>query len=110
MTTFKITENHIKLLKHMWVGWNSMEFGAPSIDPKRPYGNSDVYYDISRILNLPIPDYDEDEEFSDEQKEYMDRIHLEMETVLQIGIKVGYFKPGTYIGNKYDKDWEKWKN
>lgn len=103
--TFEITENHLKLLKHMCVEWNDMEFGAPSIDPKRPYGNSDVYEDISSILGLPTPDYDNDEDFTDEQVEYMDKIHEEMETVLQIGLKLGYFKQGIYMAENLRQNW-----
>lgn len=45
-----ITENHIKLLKRAWVSWYECEYGAPCIDPKRPYGNSDVEGDICDIL------------------------------------------------------------
>jgi hypothetical protein len=47
---FTLTENHLKLLQKMWVGWSTCEFGAPEIDPKRPYGNSDVIGDIHEIL------------------------------------------------------------
>ena len=47
-------EEHLKLLKEMYVGWNECEFGAPEIDPKRPYGDSDVYEDMNKILGLPM--------------------------------------------------------
>ena len=49
---FTLTENHIKLLCRAYVGWNGAEFGAPSIDPKRPYGNSDVLHDMGDILSV----------------------------------------------------------
>ena len=45
-----LTEEHIKLLRNMYVGWGYCEFGAPEIDPKRPYGNSHVIGDIHTIL------------------------------------------------------------
>ena len=34
----------------MFVDWNDCEYGAPTIDPKRPYGNSDVEHEIIAIL------------------------------------------------------------
>jgi len=41
-----------KLLKNFQVRWNDCEFGAPEINPKRPYGNSDVEQDMLEILGL----------------------------------------------------------
>lgn len=43
-----------KLLRHSIVGWQDAETGAPGINPKRPYGNSDVVRDIRKILGLDI--------------------------------------------------------
>jgi hypothetical protein len=40
--TFKLTDEHLKLLRRFNVGWQDSESGAPEIDPKRPYGNSAV--------------------------------------------------------------------
>jgi hypothetical protein len=47
-----ITPNieHLALLKHAEWSWNDCEFGAPSMDPKRPYGNSDVEDDLAELL------------------------------------------------------------
>lgn len=42
-----------KLLKHANFQWNDCETGAPEIDPKRPYGNSNVEDDVREILDLP---------------------------------------------------------
>jgi len=50
--SFEITREHLKLLKNMYVGWDDCEFGAPNIDPKRPYGNSDVINDIANALSI----------------------------------------------------------
>lgn len=49
---FEVTESHIKLLKKACVDWNDCEFGAPTINPKRPYGNSCVISDMREILDL----------------------------------------------------------
>lgn len=49
---FTVKPDHLKLLKKMCVGWRDCEFGAPEIDPKRPYGNSGVYGDIGQIQRI----------------------------------------------------------
>jgi len=106
-TEFIITEQHMKLLNRMYIGWEDCEFGAPAVDCKRPYGNSYVYGDISEIIGMKKA---EDDEFSDEQHDQMRKLHGEMQTVLQIlvrhastGIKVGE----TYVCEKYSSDWKK---
>jgi len=105
-TVFEITEDHLKLLDRMWVGWESCEFGAPAIDCKRPYGNSFVYGDIAEIIGI---EFDEDHEFNDEQIERMNKLHKEMQTVLQIlvvnartGITVG-----SYECEEYGTNWKR---
>jgi hypothetical protein len=57
---FTVTDEHLRLLHRAHVFWDEAEFGAPSIDPKRPYGNSNVYGDIAEILHVP------DSEWADE--------------------------------------------
>lgn len=47
----KITKNHIKLLQNAEWRMLDIEYEAPGIDPKRPYGNSSVEEDIREILN-----------------------------------------------------------
>ena len=58
---FTVTDEHLRLLRRAHVTWVDAEFGAPEIDGKRPYGNSDVYSDIAEILGIP-----EDEWFDGE--------------------------------------------
>lgn len=81
MKQFEITENHIKLLRHMNVSWWGCEFGAPSIDCKRPYGNSDVVSDICEILGW---DFDANDAKYNQVHEAALAIHKEMDLVLQI--------------------------
>jgi len=101
--TFRITEDHLKLLGRMYIGWDDCEFGAPAVDCKRPYGNSDVYGDIAEILGI---EPDGDSEFSDADRERMHTLHSEMRRVLQIGVRVGYFKVGDYHADRYSQDWQ----
>lgn len=100
---FELKEEHIKLLRNMYVDWDDCEFGAPTIDCKRPYGNSYVYNDIAKILG--ITEVDNEEQFSKEQLEMMDKIHKETETALQIVLSTGEFKPGEYVADEYKKNW-----
>lgn len=101
---FEITEEHLKLMQRMYVLYCDDEFGAPCIDPKRPYGNSDVLTDISKILDesfaelfgsYPIP--------SPEQSNRFTKLHEETVIALQICLATLSFEAGIYIKvDKYD--------
>lgn len=98
--TFTLTEQHIKLLQHSNVDeyLSTWETGAAMIDPKRPYGNSNVAGDVITILELPFPegfDPEEDEIPSMLRKQAM-KIHEETPTALQIVLCTGSFTPGEY--------------
>jgi len=41
-----------KLLRSANLSWDDCEYGAPQIDPKRPYGNSNVPDDIREKLGM----------------------------------------------------------
>jgi len=86
----KITKEHLILLKNMNVGWQECEQGAPEIDPKRPYGNSDVEGDICELLGIQRVSVNYEEGFRTEDLEYAAKIHKEMGNVIK------------YIFNNYD--------
>lgn len=45
---------HITLLKALCWGWNTADFGAPSVDPTYPFGTREVIQDLERLLpSLP---------------------------------------------------------
>ena len=44
----------------MIVQWRDCEYGAPEINPKRPYGNSSVELDICEILGWKYDSENED--------------------------------------------------
>jgi hypothetical protein len=101
VTEFTVTEDHLKLLRHAWVDWDEGEgYGAPGINPKKPYGESYVERSIGQILDAP----DEDWEFEDGQKasvtpeaeERFTRLHVETMVALQIVLATGEFRPGRY--------------
>lgn len=111
-TTFTVTEDHLTLLRNAYVGWDDMEFGAPRIDPKRPYGSSNVVSDIARLLYPDVVVELDDEtadDWLDENEDSLTQIHRETQTVLQIAIATGEFRAGTYVrGDGYDASWVRW--
>ena len=63
-----MTEDHLKLLRRVYVAWDFGEgYGAPGINPKKPYGNSSVERDIAEILDVA----DEDWIYEDGHKAYV---------------------------------------
>jgi hypothetical protein len=104
---FTLTTDHLKLLRAAYVGWEGSEFGAPAIDCKRPYGNSDVYGDLGRLLGIK-PAYnpkEDDYEFSEKQLNHMRAIHKETQTALQVVLATGVFVAGVYEADDYDRNW-----
>ena len=97
---FTVTEAHLRLLERFNIGWCGDEYGAPCMDPKRPYGNSDVEGDVCEILGL---------EPTDEHKEYAATIHKDMQTVLQLACvfaSCGGLCVGVYQNrSQYKKAW-----
>lgn len=102
---FKLTSDHVKLLRAAYVSWDGCEFGAPAIDCKRPYGNSDPYPDIAKIIGIE-PGEDDWEPFTQDQFDYMRKKHEELETALQIVLATGAFEPGIYEANAYSRNWQ----
>jgi hypothetical protein len=104
---FDLTEDHIKLLRNANIRWDDCETGAPAIDPKRPYGNSDVECDVWEILGR-IPEEEEDDRLvlSDAQREVAFSLHRETETALQVILNCKTFEPGMYARKNA---WGSWK-
>lgn len=99
---FELKEEHIKLLKKAYVGWQDCEYGAPEIDPKRPYGNSYVSGDIADILNFDVED-----ELTDKQEDLAWDFHKETEIALQIILSTlgEPIKFGKYRQGNENNDW-----
>ena len=98
---FEVKDIHITLLKNAYIGWNDCEFGAPTIDCKRPYGNSSVYSDIAVFCEF------NDDNFTTEQIDYMTKVHQETQIVLQIFLVTGRMEPGFYESDEYKNNWRK---
>lgn len=100
MQRFNLTDKHIKLLRSANISWGDIEYGAPAIDGKRPYGNGDVTGDIVRILFGDLP-----EETVEALREYAHQLHTETQTALQVILSAGSFEPGIYEADKYKNNW-----
>jgi hypothetical protein len=97
-----VTEDHLKLLRHAWVDcWYEGEgYGAPGINPKKPYGGSWVERDIVEILDIPSEDWDwedlDEDPVPPEVGERLMRLHVETMVALQIVLATGEFRPCLY--------------
>lgn len=106
---FEVTNDHLKLLRAAYVSWDDCEFGAPEINPKRPYGNSDVVNDIAEILEIESDTKDSwgDDAFSEEVEERLRKLHKETQTALQIALVTGKFEAGVYVAPAWSVAWRK---
>jgi hypothetical protein len=107
---FTVTDEHLRLLRRAYVGWDEIEFGAPEIDAKRPYGNSNVYGDIAEILGL-VDGAWQDEVEEDwpppELKWRFLRLHVETAIALQIALATGEFRAGPYVRGSEHNTWKR---
>lgn len=88
---FIVKPIHLELIKRFYVRWNICEFGAPTIDPKRPFGNNDVKNDFEEITG-----------------EIFDRnVYYDLETCLQILTRNLSIEEGTYENSGCGIDWVK---
>jgi hypothetical protein len=95
LRTFTLTAEHLKLLREMYVGWQDCEYGAPEIDPKRPYGNSSVEADIHEILTGET-----EYELTEAQRERYAQLHRETQTAMQILLQVAEIPLGVWQNNQ----------
>ena len=95
---FLLTAQHLKLLRNAHVDWDATEYGAPAIDPKRPYGNGDVEADVCRLLGWNKEGDDGSQLcWSSRQRQTAMSIHRGTETALQIILALGVWPlPGMY--------------
>lgn len=107
---FNLTENHIKLLRQLNV--ETLD-GRPTIDSKRPFGNSEIYEDIDLILNGKTKDIEPDDiggyDYSIEQIQEWDKLLEELTDALDIVLFTGKFEPGEYVRRTYERNWIKTK-
>jgi hypothetical protein len=108
---FTVTGEHLRLLRRAYVSWEEGEFlGAPSIDSKRPYGNSDIYRDIAEILDVPESEWaDEDFNPSPDAEWRFLRLHVETAVALQVALATGEFRTGRYVREDDESGSDRWR-
>ena len=113
---FRVTDEHLKLVRRMYFSWEDGEFGAPAVDSKRPYGNSGVYTDMMEILgwdskptvtiNGESYEVDAGWEIPLAAEKLLRQLHEETRLVLQIAVQVGEFKAGIYESDELGYRWK----
>lgn len=114
---FKLTEDHIKLAKHLVFDANNENgYDVPVINTKRLFGNSDIFEDVYLIIYGKAEEKDFDEYFpwneqrkiwDDEQFKYMKKLLSEMPIALNIILNAQSFETGEYKTKSYVTDWKK---
>ncbi|MBC8488488.1 MAG: hypothetical protein H8D45_20870 [Bacteroidetes bacterium] len=104
---FTVTEQHLKLLQRLYISWagTGYNWGVPTVNPKRPYGNSSMLSDVIDIVSLPI-EYDENiDGYTDEDESIIRQLHSETHIALQILTSNLSIKEGTYVADEYNDNW-----
>ncbi len=116
---YHLTEEQVKLVRELhfsWAGGSEIGYdGAPCVGSKRPFGNSDVAYDILEILEpesykelQEAMDHDELAEQELEEKAFAlyERYYGTLAHALQVIVASGSFEPGVYRCNRYCRNYE----
>lgn len=106
---FELKQIHLDLLKETSIDWDSCEFGAPCINCKRPYGDSDCENNIAEIIKLKkTGNWDKNEEMWNEKAtDQIKDIHKETQIALQIVLHCQTFELGKY--KLLESGWQKWE-
>jgi len=111
---FELKEDHLKLLKHL--EWQEITEGKviTTKSDGSPFGGFDHYEDMGVILYGMPDEFDPFEgnpfEWSDEQKEEMDKLLSELPTAIDVILNKQTFEPGNYKTRYHDKNWKLIKN
>lgn len=113
---YKLTAEQISLIRHLHINSDDGSClgyeGGACVNSKRPFGNSNVEYDVYEIIDPRPYDvmteednkaYDEEEDdeafedFQDKQREIYDRWYPTLPGALQVILSSGSFEPGIYL-------------
>ena len=103
--TFELRAEHVKLLRAANVTWYEIETGAPAIDGKRPYGNSDVAGDVIDLMDWKADPDDVTPRQDREDRAKAMQLHDETKTALQVVLSTGSFEPGVYESDWHGREW-----
>lgn len=113
---FEVKPYHLRLLQRCYTSWDDCEFGAPQIDPKRPFGNSGsssilqvVAQEAGLLTAYKHINWNEESIFDvveDNIIKEARRIYEELEICLQILLNDLAIVPGKYRLDGYGKNWK----
>ena len=104
---FILKEDHLTLLKHACVSNISCEFGAPGIDCKRPFGNSDVIGDMIDIMGIDAERDDDSWRYPEDVEGELMELYSELETALRVifknlpNVRLGKYVSEDYFGEEW---------
>jgi len=110
---FKLTDDHIKLVKHL--GWGELTDTnlIRTTDQGSPFGGFDYYEDMGVILYGKPNDFDPFDgnpfQWSNEQKLEMDKLLKELPMALEVILNKQTFEPGLYKTRYHNREWKKVK-
>jgi len=114
--TIEIKEEHLLLLKHLKVKYINNEIVLSVVDNSDdetpiPLSNNDKYEYINLVLNgntlsKPSEQFDE-EEYSQSDKDYWDKLFSELPTCVSIILQRGVFETGKFRCKYHDQVWKK---
>ena len=115
---YRLTEEQVLLIRELHVDWmpgSEIGYdGAPCVNSKRPFGNSNVGGDVHEIVDPRTCDeiwneYDEEDEdaFYEKQLETYNRYYKTLGKALQVVLSSGSFEPGMYSCNKYSRNYQR---
>ena len=110
---FTVTEDHLKLVRHLCDGglyWEPGEgYGAPFSTRRSPTATRDVPRDVARIVEAPDSDWEEwdggNRVLRAEAEDRYLRVHVEAGIALKIALATGEFRPGHYTRTAGSNDW-----
>ena len=113
---FELTQKHLDLMAEGYYHYhNPYNFGSVGLESKRPFGNSNVYGDMGKILGIEpekemTPMFSDRPwfDFSDRQKAEMNYFfRTELPVAMRIVLSNQSFNLGMYIRqHKFDNDWK----
>lgn len=113
----EVTEEHLTLLKHLRWSINDKKLivNVDEDDEREtpvPYISDTLYEGLYNIIFGKPKDFDplkaeEPKEFTNEEKEKMDKVYGELPLVLEVILYTGKVEAGTYIAQYHTRDWRK---
>lgn len=109
---FELKEEHLKLLKHL--EWER-DFNGETIitNGENPFGGFDHYEDMGIILYGRPEEFDPFDgnpfDWSDEQKEEMDKLLSELPMALDVVLNAQTFELGEYKTKFHIREWKRVK-